>query len=217
MSQFNFLGIMLDEFLTWTPHTQKVCSKISRTLGVIKRVRKILPFQALKCIYNALIVPHLNYGLKLWGPHCAPVTLIQKRAVRVITESKFFAHTTPLFKKHSLLKVEDLYKLQCLKLHFKIENELVPHFFTTFTVHNWNVHDYFTRRRNDLRPTKIRSTWLRHFLPSLVLDTPNEILHLIHSSTIKTFSKHISNYFLSMYEIECRRDVCLPCGKAPRD
>ena len=65
VSEFNFLGILLDEFLSWTPHTKKVCSKISRTLGVIKRVRRILPFSALKCLYNALIVPHLNFGITL--------------------------------------------------------------------------------------------------------------------------------------------------------
>ena len=42
--EFNFLGIMLDEFLSWKSHVKKVSSKISRTLGVIKRVRSILPF-----------------------------------------------------------------------------------------------------------------------------------------------------------------------------
>ena len=69
VSEFNFLGILLDEFLSWAPHTKKVCSKISRTLGVIKRVRRTLPFSALKTLYNALIVPHLNFGIKLWHPN----------------------------------------------------------------------------------------------------------------------------------------------------
>ena len=50
VSQFNFLGIMLDEFLIFAPHVKKISSKISRTLGIIKRVRKILPFKALKSI-----------------------------------------------------------------------------------------------------------------------------------------------------------------------
>ena len=36
VSEFNFLGIMLDEFISWNPHTKMVTSKISRTLGVIK-------------------------------------------------------------------------------------------------------------------------------------------------------------------------------------
>ena len=109
VSEFNFLGIVLDEFLTWQPHVKKVSARISRSLGVIKRVRTFLPIIALKSLYNALIVPHLNYGLKLWGPRSKPVALVQKRAIRVITKSKFFAHTSPLFKEHKLLKL-DMYK-----------------------------------------------------------------------------------------------------------
>ena len=80
--EFNFLGILLDEFLTWIPHTKKICSKLSQTLGVIKRVRQILPFPALKSLYNALIVPHLNYGIKLWHPNSHSVNIMQKRAIR---------------------------------------------------------------------------------------------------------------------------------------
>ena len=130
VSEFNFLGIVLDEFLTWKPHVKKVSSKVSRSLGVIKRVRKFLPLQAVKTLYNALIVPHLNYGLKLWGPRSEAVALIQKRAIRAITKSKFFAHTSPLFKENKILKLDDLYKLQCLKLHYKIE-------------HNGSVHKVY--------------------------------------------------------------------------
>ena len=217
VSEFNFLGVMLDDFLSWKPHIKMVTSKISRTLGVIKRVRKILPFSALKTLYNSLIVPHINYGLKLWGPYSKPVELIQKRAIRVITTSKFFAHTSPLFKKHSILKIDDMYKVQCLKLHYKIENNLVPEFFKTFTIHNRDIHDHFTRGRNELRPTKIKSSWLRHYLPTLVLETPDSILSHVMSSSIQTFSYHLIKHLISKYETECRYDTCLPCGKLPRD
>ena len=124
VSEFNFLGILLDEFLSWIPHTKKVCSKISRTLGVIKRVRRILPFSALKSLYNAPIVPHLNYGIKLWHSNSHSVNIMQKRAIRVISSKKFFHHTSGLFKEHKLLKLDDIFKLQCLKMFFKIENNL---------------------------------------------------------------------------------------------
>ena len=216
VSGFNFLGILLDEFLSWTPHTKKVCSKISRTLGVIKRVRKILPFSALKSLYNALIVPHLNYGLKLWYPNSHPVKIMQKRAIRVITSKKFFHHTSGLFKQHNLLKLDDIYKLHCLKLYYKIENNLCSNYNRSLLMHNRNVHSYNTRGRNEVRPTNdTRSTWLRHSLPRLITDTPNELLHL--NCTIQTFSYRIRAYYISSYETECRLETCLPCGKQPRD
>ena len=62
VSEFNFLGIMLDECLTWNSHTQKISSKISVVNGTLSRLKKFLPCDILLTIYNALILPHLNYG-----------------------------------------------------------------------------------------------------------------------------------------------------------
>ena len=134
VQEFNFLGIMLDEHLTWKPHIKKIRSKVCQSIGVIKRVRKILPLEALKSLYSALILPHLNYGIKLWGQDLQTDTkdkqhaafIVQKRAVRVITRNKYFSHTSPLFKENNLLKLPDIYKMQYLKLYHKIENEQVP-------------------------------------------------------------------------------------------
>ena len=223
LKEFNFLGIMLDEHLSWKPHIKKVRSKVCQTIGVIKKVRNILPLSALKCLYNALILPHLTYGLKLWGQglqkqsqskqHAA--FLIQKRAVRVITRNKYFTHTSPLFKDNNILKLADLYKIQCLKLHYKIENEQVPFFFTSFVTRNRDIHDHNTRHRNDVRPTGNRSNWLRHYLPRLVLETPNNLLLNIRTMTIRTFSQNLSKYFIQDYESICMRTECLPCGRQP--
>ena len=217
VSEFNFLGIVLDEFLTWKPHVKKVSAKISRSLGIIKRVRNFLPIQALKSLYNALIVPHLNYGLKLWGPRSKAVALIQKRAIWVITKSKFFAHTSPLFKQHKLLKLEDMYKLHCLKLHYKIEHNIVPSYISSLLTHNRDIHSYYTRGRDTLRPTEVKSDWLRHSLPDTILKMPASIMLHVHTSTISTFSYHVSAYFLNQYETTCTREPCLPCGRVERD
>ena len=167
VQDFNFLGITLDSTLSWTPHHKKVISKVSRALGVIKQVKKVLPMSALKTLYSSLNLPHFNYGLKLWGSSCNAVELIQKRAVRVVTNSKYFAHTSPLFKAQKLMRVADLYNYQCLIFHYKIEHGLVPEYFRNFTIHNWNVHTHFTRGRNNLRPTGVKSPWIRHKLTRL--------------------------------------------------
>ena len=208
---------MLDEFISWNPHTQMVTSKISRTLGVIKRVRKFLPFHALEKIYNALVVPHLNYGLKLWGTNLAAVSKVQKRAIRLITNSRFFAHTSPLFKRNYILKVEDMYKLQCLKLYYKIQHGIAPLYVSNLTVHNRQVHDHNTRGRDDIRPTDIKSKWLRHSLPDLIIKTPNHIIRRINHTSIDTFSLHATLFYLDQYELACTLDVCLVCGRTAPD
>ena len=193
------------------PHIKNVCSKVLRTLGVIKHA-----FPALKSLYNALIVPHLNYGIKLWYPNSHSVNIIQKRAIRVIASKKFFHHTSGIFKEHNLLKLEDIYKMQCLKMFYKIENSMCSYYTRSLLVHNRNIHDHHTRGRNDVRPTnQTRSTWLRHSLPKIIHDIPNHLLN--YDCTIQTFSWLLKNFFIGTYETECTLEHCLPCGRQGRD
>ena len=58
-----FLGMHLDENLSWKYHINEVNKKVSRALFSIKQVKKILPLHCLRTLYNALIQPHLSYGI----------------------------------------------------------------------------------------------------------------------------------------------------------
>ena len=62
-----FLGVNLDETLSWTPHISHIARKVSRTLFAIKQMKHILPLDSLKTLYTALIHPHLSYGILAWG------------------------------------------------------------------------------------------------------------------------------------------------------
>ena len=39
VSTLNFLGIMLDSNMLWTSHTNLVCMKLSKTIGIIKKTK----------------------------------------------------------------------------------------------------------------------------------------------------------------------------------
>ena len=155
--------------------------------------------------------------MKLWGTNLKLLSTIQKRAVRVVTNSSYFAHTSGLFKEHFLLKLEDIYKVQCLKLHHKIENGRVPEYFRSFTTRNRDIHQHFTRGRNNIIPTRIKSPWLRHSLPDLVLATPAELINRVYTSSLETFSFHLKLSIINQYETVCTREPCLVCGRHARD
>ena len=67
VSTFNFLGIMLDSNILWTSHTNLVCMKLSKTIGIIKRLKYIFPNKILFSLYNSLFIPYIQYDLLLWG------------------------------------------------------------------------------------------------------------------------------------------------------
>ena len=65
--EFNFLGLTISETLQWKDHINKISNKISKTIGMMYRMKNFVNQSILKLIYNALILPHLNFSLLCWG------------------------------------------------------------------------------------------------------------------------------------------------------
>ena len=129
---FNFLGIMLDENLSWKSHIEMVGNKISKVTGIIYRLKNVFPESVLFVLYNSLIVSYINYGLLLRGIHSHKLELLQKKAFRFMINSNYLAHTTPLLIKHGLLNVRDMYKLKLLKFYYKLSYDLLPPYFNNY-------------------------------------------------------------------------------------
>ena len=126
ITEFNFLGLTINEHLTWKSHAAKVANKISRTLGVMNRPKRYLPLSALKTMYDSLILCQLQFGITCWGSEWNRIFKLQKRAVRIMTNSKYNSHTEPLFKELKLLKIFDIFKIQCMKFWYKFKNKTLP-------------------------------------------------------------------------------------------
>ena len=103
VNNFNFLGIIIDQHINWREHIDKISAKISRSIGVIRRLMKFVPSDTLKILYNSMVLPHLQYGILLWGKTPGKLQKIQKKAIRTICKAPFLGHTDPLFKSMKLL------------------------------------------------------------------------------------------------------------------
>ena len=58
VENFMFLGITINNKLNWNSHINKVTNKISKTVGILNKLRYFLPSGVLQTIYNTLILPH---------------------------------------------------------------------------------------------------------------------------------------------------------------
>ena len=83
VTEFNFLGLTVNEFMIWNSHTQKIANKISRTLGVMNRLKRYLPISAMKLMYDSLILSHLQFGITNWGFEWDRISKLQKQALRM--------------------------------------------------------------------------------------------------------------------------------------
>ena len=82
--EFNFLCLTIDEHISWTPHIQKISNKISRTIGIMCRLKRFLPTRILKLMYTSLILPYIQFSILTWGFRIGRIEKLQKRAIRTI-------------------------------------------------------------------------------------------------------------------------------------
>ena len=149
-----FLGIIIDESLSWKPQLSSINSKISSAIFAIKQVKFTLPLDSLRTLYYALIHPHLIYGLLAWGNAnlnlLYKTDILQKRALKTIHNKKYNSHTEPLYKHSGILKISHLYQLEVmLFMHDYTRDNLPTSFQNVFRV-NRDVHGIYETRQAHL-------------------------------------------------------------------
>jgi len=154
---------------------------------------------------HAIILPFLSYGCIVWGNtyvhNIKPLQIIQRKAIRLITFSNFDAHTSPLFAKLNLLKLQDYIKLQTLFFMHQFNTGKLPKIFDSFFVKTFCKHNVNTRfaSRSTFYLPKIRTNYgkfnIRFNGPKLW----NELDERFKCCTSNQFKKELTLYFISLY------------------
>ena len=63
----NLLGVTLQENLSWDVHIKYISIKCSKLVGILNQLKRFLPLNIKVTLYNALMLPYINYGLMVWG------------------------------------------------------------------------------------------------------------------------------------------------------
>ena len=189
------LGVIFDKNLSFKAHINEICNKLSRSIALIYNLKNYMPIEVLKTIYYAHVHPHLTYCLPIWGStypsHLQSIFLLQKRALRLITNSPFLEHTNPLFKLTKIIKFYDLVKLEIASYMFKCKH--LPLF-------DRLIHGYNTRHRNNLIPPIHALTLFKNSLqyngPSIWNSIPQHLKSKRNLTSFRTALKRlmISNY-----------------------
>ena len=212
---FNFLGITVDENMSWNAHRHKVACKIAKVVGTMKRLKHFLPAFILKMLYTSLILPHLTYGIILWGKKLERINKLQKWAIRTITCAKYNAHTDPLFKRLKLLKVHDLQRLAAVKIFHKYKNNTLPKYFDNIFDNHIPNHSYDTRHRQRRRtkPNSITASQSpKYTIPSIVDTLPEHINTKYENHSIQCISNLAKTDMISVYNETCLNTNCYVCN-----
>ena len=151
-SHANFLGIKLDEHLKWNIHCNDLIVSISRSIGILNKIKNNLSQNTRLLLYNSLILSKLSYCNIIWGTtskrNLDKMLLLQKRAIRICSGSTYLAHSNPIFKDLRVLKVADINLLQTALFMYKLNLNIIPDKFQSLFTKNNQIHTHHTRNAN---------------------------------------------------------------------
>ena len=127
-----FLGVIIDNNLSWQEHISNVIKKVSTNKLLIGKSRNFLSTAAKHNIYYVHIHSHLQYANAIWSGQMKSkqrinIEKIQNYCVRAIMNKPRKYHTDPLFTELKIMKIKEIEHFKHSKLGFCIKENLLPH------------------------------------------------------------------------------------------
>ena len=190
-----FLGLFLDNKLKFDTHIKHICSKVSKSIGIIFRIRSLVPKKLLRNIYFSLVQPYFLYCLPVFAStyqvHLNPLIKLQKTAIRAINVAGFNDHTNPLFLNSKILKLQDQYKhsLGC----YMYDNQYLLNEYS-------RNHNYSTRNRDlPLVPFARLRTTEQSVIRNAIAEWDKIPINIRGSRNKNIFKFHYKTFLLNQY------------------
>ncbi|PSN58411.1 hypothetical protein C0J52_02798 [Blattella germanica] len=203
ISTVRLLGITLDSRLTWAGHIDEVSKRLSRVLYLLSNFKALVSSNYLKQAYFAFFHSILHYGLLIWGngANVNRILILQKKALRIITNSPYNAHCRQLFKQCNILTIVNQYIYDCLvfaKMNLNIHGTDSRH------------HHHSTRYKYLVYTPRARLTKTKTWFNVISFDLFNRLPRDTHSVTLFRFKVVVNIGFLTIHFMESMNILVIP-------
>ena len=134
-------------------HIKLLESKVSRSVGILTKLKSFIPQQTLLQLYHSLFHSHLTYGITIWGSthttYLQTFQNLQNRALKVVCNVPFLSSTKPLYKNLNILTIHDTFKHEVAKFVYNCNKALKPTLFLNYFKKKHQVSIRHTRQSED--------------------------------------------------------------------
>jgi len=199
-----FLGVLIDENLSWKTHTNQIENKISSVIGIMSKIRYKIDHKTCLMIYDSLINSHLEYCNAIWTSvyktHLNKIFILQKRALRICLRIKLnYRDDRPsidIFKLANKLSIYNINKLHTAKIVYQCLNGLISSKIISCFSPIASIHEHGTRQRNQLFTSRSRLNLRKMSFANAGIKIWNNLpVHIRDSSnTLSDFTHKLKNY-----------------------
>ena len=204
VSHAKYLGVIIDQQLTWNEHVNHITAKANKVKGFLQRNLKSCPTTVKTICYNSLIRSILDYASIIWSPYTQKnilaVESVQRRSARFVTNN-YSSYTSvtnlltnlgwkPLTNRRNELKLAMLFKIIHHLVDVNVDNLLIP----LPTTHTTRGHD----RRFLQLPTRVNA-YLNSYFPSVIKLWNSLPPDVVHQTNLTDFKSNIAGLYLSVH------------------
>lgn len=167
-SSMKILGFYIDEKLNLSEHMKYLHGQLSKSIYSLVTLKNYLDKDCLKLVYYAHFHSHINYCSNLFSmaskKSLNPIIILQKKAIRILTNSHYRQHTSQLFKDEGILPFEQLIELNSSIFIHDYQRDRLPKSFNNTWIQN-NLRPGYElglalRNQNELDIPRLRYTYL---------------------------------------------------------
>ena len=128
VKQTKYLGIYLDEYLTWNFQLNQIKSKLSRSCGLLARLRYFAKTDLLRTVYFAIFDSILRYAILVWGQYrnqtMKEIEKIQEKAIKIMSFKPKNEPSNSLFRNLEIMKFKDILAYNnCIFVHDQLNEK----------------------------------------------------------------------------------------------
>ena len=204
VNKAKYLGIYLDEHLTWNFQLNQRKAKLSRSCGLLAKLRYHVKTKLLRPVYFAIFDSVLRYAVQVWGQHrnqtIKEIKKLQEKAIRIMSFKGRNNPNNSHFKKIEIMKLKDILLYNNWIFSYDQINENLPENFKDFFLTAENQHNYNTKGTTNKTIIKTTINSLTYGLNSVqyrAASVWNQISKNLNTEDktqlIKSLRKHILN------------------------
>ena len=188
---FKYLGVTFSSDMTRLDHLCELSTKINQRLGLLKRIKHLLPRSARLLYYNSLILPLFDYGDIIWGDKnnfmiMESLQVLPNKAAKIILDRPIHSSLSDALEELNWIKLDKRrHYHRCLYIYKSVNNLLTTH--VTLT-NLFDVHDYNTRNSQNFRLPAVKTNWGKQRLAYQAVKEWNSLpMNIRNCSSPKTF------------------------------
>ena len=216
---FKFLGVLLDDKLTFKHHIDKLYGKLCSASYAVSSSAKVLPTQTAINVYRSLYESNLMYCASTWG---ASKNKLQKQILghqTKVLKSLFglprASHISPVLHKHRLLKTAEIINREQVMIVHNSRMKKLPGPISDIVRPLVPAQVEYRVSRNssfDMEQSQLSHSQYSHHPPPRLVLAWNRLPENVKASPMQNFRTTLSDYYLSLYNRQCDQIDCAACN-----